>query len=123
LRLLLDEMYPAVIADGLRRLGVDAVAVQETPAPRGLSDTDLFVAAQLDARYLVTENVADLVAVEAHWRAAHGAPHAGLILVSPRSFPRPRAETIGRFVRALQALAESDHLEPGTTCWLVPVGP
>lgn len=122
MRLLLDEMYPGVIADGLRRLGVDAV-VQETPALRGLADTDLFVAAELDDRCLVTENVVDLVAVEAHWRAAHGAPHARLILVSPRSFPRPRAETIGRLVRALLILAESDQLEPGMISWLVPVSP
>ena len=87
MKLLLDEMFPPSIAEGLRRKGREVVAVQETPAPRGLSDPQLFVTAQLEHRVLVTENISDFVQVESAWRAEQEAPHSGLILVAPGAFP------------------------------------
>ena len=120
MRLLLDEMFPATIAEGLRRRGVDAVAIQATPALRGLPDREVFVAAQLERRCLVTENIGDFVRVEAAWRSEHDAPHHGLILVAPGAFPRHRRRVIGRLVDALAAAAERWSGEVGIVTWLQP---
>jgi hypothetical protein len=58
-RFLLDEMYPPVAAEQLRRRGVDAVAVKESPAFTGLEGDILLALAESDRRVLVTENIAD----------------------------------------------------------------
>lgn len=118
MRLLLDEMFSAAVAEGLRRRGVDAIAVQEQPELRGLPDEQLFVFAQLDDRCLVTENIADFIAVESQWRAEQGRAHCGLILVAPRAFPRHRRGVVGRLVAALNAQIETNQPEAGTIAWL-----
>ena len=100
---LLDEMFPPSVAEGLRRLGIDAVAIQEIPSIRGLADPDVFVAAQLEGRCLVTENVADFVQVEAAWRSEQESPHQGLVLVAPGAFH----DTTGRLS------ADSSRHSPG----------
>lgn len=118
MRLLLDEMFPPSIAEGLRRRGLDALAVQEIPSLRGLPDAQLFVAAQLDKRCLLSENIPDFVRVESAWRAEHEEAHRGLILVAPGAFPRHQRRTVGRLVTALAALAEAGRPEPGLVAWL-----
>lgn len=120
MRLLLDEMFPPSIAEGLRRRGFDVIAAQETPSLRGLPDPQLFVAAQLDQRCLVTENISDFVLVESAWRAEHEEPHHGLILVAPGAFPRHHQRTVGRLVAALERLMTAAHPEPGLVAWLEP---
>jgi hypothetical protein len=117
-RLLLDEMFPPSIAESLRRRGCDVVAAQETPSLRGLPDPQLFVAAQLGQRCLVTENISDFVLVESAWRAEHEEPHHGLILVAPGAFPRHQPRTVGRLVAALDKLAKAGRPEPGLVAWL-----
>jgi predicted nuclease of predicted toxin-antitoxin system len=117
-KLLLDEMYPAAVAEGLRRDGLDARATQEAAELRGLPDLDLFIAAQFDGRCLVTENIADFVRVESRWRTDQRVAHHGLVLVSPAEFPRPQRVTIGRLVRALGALVSSGGVAPGAVVWL-----
>jgi hypothetical protein len=112
-KLLLDEMFSAAIAEGLRRRGLDAIAAQEEPELRGLHDEQLFVFAQLAERCIVTENIADFVAVESQWRAEQGRAHFGMILVAPRAFPRHRRGVVGRLVAALHAQGESKQPEPG----------
>ena len=77
MKLLLDEMISSGVARGLRRRELDAKAIQETPALRGLPDIEVFVAAQLEGRALVTENIADFAPIELAWRAEHEQPHAG----------------------------------------------
>lgn len=118
MKLLLDEMFPPSIAEGLRRKGHDVMAVQETPTLRGLSDPKLFVAAQLDQRGVVTENISDFVQVESAWRGEHEAAHYGLILVSPGAFPRHQRRTTGRLIEALDRLISSGRPEPGLVAWL-----
>jgi hypothetical protein len=120
LRFLLDEMYPAAVAAGLRDRGIDAAAVQERPELRGLPDPDLFTAAQLEGRCVVTENLADFIEVQAAWRADQVQPNAGLVLVAPATFPRPHHATIGRLVRALATAESDDLIEPGMVVWLQP---
>ena len=118
MKLLLDEMFPPSIAEGLRRKGRDVVAVQETPSRRGPSDPQLFVAAQLEQRGLVTENISDFVHVESAWRAEHEGAHRGLILVAPGAFPRHQRRTTGRLIEALEKLIQAGRPEPGLVAWL-----
>lgn len=104
MKLLLDEMYPASIAEGLRDRGHDAVAVVERPELRNLADSDLFAAAQAESRAVVTENVADYVPI-ANGFDGRGEAHYGLVLAHPRTYPRGRSRTIGTMVAALDELA------------------
>lgn len=99
MRLLLDEMFPASIAQILRHDGHDVVAVQEQPDLRQLSDPELFVAAQEDRRAVVTENVKDFATLVA---GPHRSDHHGLILTTNRSFPRHRDGFVGALVTALR---------------------
>src|SRR6476646_9414191 len=59
LRLLLDEMYPASLAEQLRLRGHDVSAVTERPELRSLPDADVFAVAQQEGRAVMTENIAD----------------------------------------------------------------
>lgn len=122
MKLLLDEMFAAAIATALRDHGVDAIAVQEQAELRGLPDDQIFVHAQLERRCVVTENIADFVAVESAWRAEQVHPHFGLILVAPRAFPRHRRGAVGRIAAALRTQANRTPPEPGTVIWLEGTG-
>jgi Domain of unknown function (DUF5615) len=111
-RLLLDEMYPPSIAQGLRDRGHDAVAVVERPELRQLADDAVFAAAQRERRAVVTENVADFARIaDDHDR--RGAAHHGLVLVPPGRYPRGRPRTVGAMVGPLDKLArQQDSDEP-----------
>jgi len=121
-RLLLDEHFSPEIARQLRDRGHDAVAAREVVDAPGVSDRDLLVLATAQERAIVTENVADFVALH---RSAiiTQATHFGLIFTSPRQFPRTR-RGIGPMFRALDALLtahpSADSLRD-QTWWLEPV--
>lgn len=103
-------MYWPVLADQLVARGHDVVAATADAALTGLSDEELFTAAQLDERTVVTENVGDFIPIAQDY-AATGTPHHGLVLVAPRALPRDRANvaaTLGGMVTALDALLERD---------------
>jgi predicted nuclease of predicted toxin-antitoxin system len=55
LKHILDEMFPAVIAEALRADDYDVIAVQEDRELRELTDPELFATAQQLERALVTE--------------------------------------------------------------------
>jgi hypothetical protein len=103
LRLLLDEMYSSAIAAELRESGHDVASVHDPGQVAGASDPDVLAAAQREGRALVTENVRDFRPVEVRL-LADGAHHAGLVYTSNRQFPRGDPATVGRLVRALDAL-------------------
>jgi len=66
-RLLLDEMYPATVAEQLRARGHDVVSIHD-PAYRrleGSPDEEVFATAIAESRVLVTENVPDFRLLEA----------------------------------------------------------
>jgi hypothetical protein len=119
-RFLLDEMYPPVAAEQLRRRGVDAVAVKESPAITGLEDDILLALAALDRRVLVTENIADFAVL------GRVAEHVGIVFCHPKRFPRTM-DHIQRLVEALDLLASSKPPGLGdqpTQWWLqAPVRP
>jgi predicted nuclease of predicted toxin-antitoxin system len=104
-KLLLDEMYSAVVAEQLRARGHDVVSVHDPEYRRfeGASDEELFAAALAEDRALVTENVPDFRRLEAD-ALARGEAHAALIFTTNRQFPRGEPGTTGRLVEALHAL-------------------
>jgi Domain of unknown function (DUF5615) len=119
LRLLVDEMYPASIAEGLRARGHNAIAIVERPELRNLEDAEVFAAAQSERRAVVTENVADYIPI-ANDHDARGNAHHGLVLVHPARYPRGRARTIGSTVTALDDLARRFGSDEATSLrtWL-----
>jgi len=57
--LLLDEMFSPAIADRLAARGIDCRAVVADALLRTLSDLEIFEAALLEGRVIVTNNVPD----------------------------------------------------------------
>lgn len=88
-RLLLDEMLSPAIAEQLRAKGHDAQAVAASPEHAGLPDEEILIGATEAGRALVTANIKDFVPLDARYRAASRS-HAGLILVSAKTFRQDR---------------------------------
>jgi uncharacterized protein DUF5615 len=102
-RLLLDEMYPARLAEALRAANIDAVTVTELVLA-GRSDLDVFATAVADGYAVLTENVADFARIAAdHLIAGHHHPGV-LIALSSRFSRRPAGR--GPLVAAVLAIAD-----------------
>ena len=103
MRLLLDEMYPASLAEALRTANIDAVTAAELGLA-GRSDLDVFATAVADGYVLLTENVADFARIAADHLTA-GRHHPGvLIALSSRFSRRPAGR--GALVAAVLATAD-----------------
>ncbi len=87
--LLLDEMFSDDIARQLRTKGYDVISAVADLALVGLPDGQVLAYATAEGRALVTANIKDFVPLDARYRAA-GQSHAGLILVSAKTFPQNR---------------------------------
>jgi len=119
LKLLLDEMMDPAVAAGLRARGHDVIAVGEVRPLQGLSDRALLTVAEADGRVVVTEDRGDfrrLGAADVH----AGRPYPQLILTDDHAWPRGHPRTVGRLVRALDALLSSGATIEGEH-WLTPV--
>jgi hypothetical protein len=81
-RLLLDEMYPASLADALRAHDHDVQAIVESAELRGCDDATVLQVASEAGRCLVTENVRDFALLARH------SGHAGVLFVHGRRWPR-----------------------------------
>lgn len=115
--LLLDEMLSGVIAEELRAKGHDVLAVVADPALVALPDDQILAHATSQGRALVTANIKDFVPLDARYRAANQT-HAGLILVSSKTFPQDRTYTAA-ITSALSALlGHSTHMQPGQVVFL-----
>jgi len=115
--LLLDEMFTAVIARRLGERGHDVAAVVADQALLGLSDEQILIAAAADGRALVTANIKDFAPLDAAYQAT-GRSHAGLVLISTKTFPQDRS-FIGAVVESLtKLLAEPDLLGPNRMTFL-----
>jgi hypothetical protein len=99
-KLLVDQMWPAALAEQLRRRGHDVVAVLERADLVHAADDVVFEAARLEERAVVTENVSDYLplATESLGRSEN---FFGLVLTSDRSYPRGHPRTLGSAVLAL----------------------
>ena len=106
-RLLLDEMLCGAIAAQLRAKSHDVVAVVADPALAGLADDQILAHATAAGRVLVTANIKDFMPLDARYRAASQS-HAGLILVSAKTFPQDRSFTAA-VTSALSALLDQSH--------------
>ncbi len=102
MRLLLDEHFSPRVAEQLRKRGCDVVGAIERAELLGLSDEELLRWASKDARAVVTENVRDFLPIHG-WFLNHGEQHCGLILTSPRKYPRTE-DGFGNVVTALAKL-------------------
>ena len=115
--LLLDEMLSNVIAEQLRAKGHDVLAVVADPALVGLADDQILAHATTASRALVTAKIKDFMPLDARYRAASQA-HAGLILVSAKTFPQDRSFTAA-ITSALSALLDQPGgIQPGHVLFL-----
>jgi hypothetical protein len=105
-QLLLDEMFPQAMADQLNAKGHDVRAVVANPEFVGLPDEDIIIGATEAGRALVTANIKDFMPINARYRAASRV-HAGLIMVSSKTFPQNRAY-VTAITTALDALFATD---------------
>ena len=110
-RLLLDEMSPGPMADQLCAKGYDVQAVVTNPEFTGLPDEEILTGAAEAGRSLVTANIKDFVALDARYRAASRS-HAGLILVSAKTFPQNRS-FVSAVTNALITLLAADDAGSG----------
>jgi predicted nuclease of predicted toxin-antitoxin system len=115
-RLLLDEMLSAAIAEQLRDRGHDAIAVDESLSLRGLPDGDLFAHAQREQRALATYNRDDFLVLDREYRD-RGSNHHGIVILNPRRFSQGKS-TIGKLVVALAAFVASGPPYPSFVHWL-----
>jgi predicted nuclease of predicted toxin-antitoxin system len=115
-RLLLDEHFPALIAERLRQAGFDVQAVAEDSALTGPSDEELYRIALARRRRLVTENVQDFrpLLVRA---VADGHQAAPLLLTTAARHPR-HLEASGSQVAALTDWLSSDDPPKTLEEWL-----
>jgi len=113
MRLLLDEMYPPVLAEKLRAQGHDVLAIAEDSDLVGSDDETVLAHATAARRCLVTENVQDFAALARH------TAHHGILLAHPRRWPRD-GSGIARPGTALDQAMHEDRL-PGAdeTHWLI----
>jgi hypothetical protein len=116
--LLLDEMFSDDIAKQLRAKGHDIISVVGDPALVGFADDQVLAYATTAGRALVTANIRDFVPLDGRYRAA-GLSHAGLILVSTKTFPQNRgfSSAIASALRAL--LGSTAKIQSGQVLFLV----
>jgi hypothetical protein len=108
LKLLLDEMYSARLADALRAAGVDVRTVVELGLA-GSSDLEIFAAAIAEDRALLTENVADFAPISAEQVSA-GQHHAGVLIALSSRLSR-RAAGIESLVFAVRDIADQQLID------------
>ncbi len=115
--LLLDEMFSDNIAQQLRAKGHDVISVVADPALVGLPDDQVLAYATTEGRTLVTAKIKDLVPLDGRYRAASQS-HAGLILVSARTFPQNRSFIAAVTTALITLLSRMAKIQPGQVLFL-----
>ena len=115
--LLLDEMFSDSIARQLRANGCDVISVVADPALVALPDDQVLAYAAAEGRALVTANIKDFVPIDGRYRAA-GQSHAGLILVSTKTFPQNRGFTAAITASLAALLSRATKIQPGQVLFL-----
>jgi uncharacterized protein DUF5615 len=115
--LLLDEMFSDDIAGQLRKSSHDVVAAVADPGLVGLPDDQVLAEAATAGRALVTANTKDFMPLDAQYKST-GRRHAGLILVSTKTFPQDHSFT-GAIINALTTLLSApDGIGPDRVVFL-----
>lgn len=107
MKLLLDEMYPSLIADELRVRSHDVVSVHEAPG-RGTTDDEVFNHARSNGRAIVTENVRDYRPLAEALLVAEES-HAGVVFTTEKRWPRSDP---GALISAFDELLMSTSEQP-----------
>jgi predicted nuclease of predicted toxin-antitoxin system len=115
-KLLLDEMLAAIVAEQLRGRERDVEAVSERRELRGLTDRDLFEYAQGAERSLVTYNRDDFLELDRLYRGENR-PHCGIVILNPRRFPHGPV-SIGPLVTSLERLMDAGAPYESFIHWL-----
>lgn len=114
MKLLLDEQISGKVADRLRKRGHDVIAATDDRGLRGLSDPDLFEAAQQQGRALVTYNRVDFEPIIRKYAQADRRHH-GLVLVHPRRLP---SAEFAPLTAAIKGLLDGPDLGMSFLVWL-----
>lgn len=115
--LLLDEMYPSLLADELNARGHDVAAVVADKAHKGSPDDVILTWVTESSRCLLTENVADFEALRIQWLES-GRTSAGLLYGHRSRYPRDRSR-IGGLIKVLDERLAGKRLPlPGQVGWL-----
>ena len=101
MKLLVDEMYPAVLADGLQAVGIQATTVSALKLA-GRSDAEVFAEAVAAGYTVLTENVGDFTRIAAEHSTGGSHHHGCLIALSSRFSRRPHG--IQPLIAAIQAV-------------------
>jgi len=101
-KILVDEMYPATVAETLNAAGIEASVVAQLRLA-GASDPEVFDAAVAAGYCVLTENVGDFARIAAEHSMAGRHHHGVLIALSSRFSRRPAG--IARLAAAIQAVA------------------
>lgn len=109
-------MHAPAVAQALRDLGHNVVAVAESPDLRAMTDDEFFTWA---AGRIVTENVKDFRRLQLRAEES-GQRSPGLLLTSSRTFPRSRGNP-GPLIAALNTwLGRADSATRPAQDWLRP---
>lgn len=119
MRLLLDEHHDPWVAERLRHLGHDVVAVTERDDLRGRPDEEVFAVAADERRAIVTENARDYIPLAKAW-AASDIHHSGVIVTRPGRHPRGHAfrQRLADALAALLGDNVSDDALDDVVIWL-----
>lgn len=122
MKLLLDEMISATVAEQLRARGYDVVAVQDPELRhlRGVDDCLLLDHAADEHRAMVTDNIPDFVRCHQR-RVDRDKPHYGLLLFTNDTFPGHRHDVfVGQLLTVLedQLFAHADDNDSSWVRWL-----
>jgi Domain of unknown function (DUF5615) len=114
---LLDEMFSDDIAQQLRAQGHDVISAVADPTLIGLPDDQVLAYATAEGRALVTANIKDFVPLDGRHRAA-GQSHAGLILVSTKTFPQNRGFLSAITASLTALLSDTAKIQSGQVLFL-----
>jgi hypothetical protein len=115
--LLLDEMFSDDVAKQLRAKGYDVISVVADSALTGLPDDQVLADAAMGGRALVTANIKDFVPLNGRYRAADQS-HAGLILVSTKTFPQNRGFSSTITASLTTLLSDKTKIQSGQVLFL-----
>nr|WP_281283090.1 DUF5615 family PIN-like protein [Kutzneria buriramensis] len=107
----MDEMLGERLARKLRDRGHDVVSVVADHRLVGRSDDQILAHAAGSGRAVVTTNIRDFVLLDGQYRD-RGASHAGLVLVSTKTFPQDGSFQ-GAMLTALDKLRSQEDVFTG----------